>query len=126
MSSHDVESDYTGVCRRCGGFDQPRDYCRNCGASMSRLPVESDHLQVHRPHDGASECSCGQWVGPMTTLPLSDPRSFAAHIAAGAWSEGAHAAIELHNTGTRMTLRARVPFPADENPYVRSPSGETA
>lgn len=34
-----------------------------------------------------------------------------------AWDEGAHASIELHNTGTRMTLKARIPFPADENPY---------
>lgn len=32
------------------------------------------------------------------------------------WAEGANAAIEPHNTGTRMTLRAAIPFP--DNPYA--------
>lgn len=41
-------------------------------------PVE--HRQVHRPTTGDSACTCGRWVGPMTTLAATDPRSFAEHV----------------------------------------------
>lgn len=45
-------------------------------------PHTAEHEQVHRPATGDSECTCGGWVGPMTTLPAADPRSFAAHLSA--------------------------------------------
>jgi hypothetical protein len=47
-------------------------------------------------------------------------------LMAEAWDEGANAAVEPVNTGTRMTLQARIPFPAEENPYrVTSPEEAT-
>lgn len=35
-----------------------------------------------------------------------------------AWDEGANAAVEPVNAGTRMTLRAVIPFP--DNPYRKA------
>ena len=60
-----------------------------------------DHL------NGDHECGC--------------PGSLATQLAQ-AWDEGANAAVEAYNAGTRMTLRARIPFPADENPYRKQAS----
>lgn len=71
------------VCRTCGFAltDQEReDYVDQCGPCVSS--PETEHRQKHRPHDGASECTCGDWVGPMTTLSNDDPRSFKAHLTA--------------------------------------------
>ena len=42
----------------------------------------ADHEQVFDPMTGSAVCSCGEWTGPMTHLPMSDPRSFAHHIEA--------------------------------------------
>lgn len=79
-------------------------------------------------HDDADIiCTCG---GCNYYSPTYDPDrecSLTTHIKAisaaivhthteRAWDEGANAAVEPVNTGTRMTLRAVLPFPT--NPYA--------
>lgn len=42
--------------------------------------MTNEHRQIHRPSTGDSECSCGEWEGPMTVLTEDDPRSFENHL----------------------------------------------
>jgi len=72
-------------------------------------------------------CSCG-WRGNhhhrhvAQALVASGVVRLAGDVRGEAWEEGANAAVELHNAGTRMTLRAVIPHPA--NPYRTKESGE--
>lgn len=56
------------------------------------------------------------WPDPLPSQ-VSSVMDVVREAMAQAWDEGANAAVEAVNTGTRMTLRARIPFPANENPY---------
>lgn len=78
-------------------------------------------------------CDCGDPDCFVVTDVLWDAlyasveRIVAARVQAAraeAWDEGANAAVEPVNTGTRMTLRARIPFPAHENPYRATSPGK--
>lgn len=63
------------------------------------------HACGYRKNGVGPRCDCG--------MSLND---VVGRLMASAWDEGANAAVEPVNTGTRMTLRAVLPFPS--NPYA--------
>ena len=98
---------------QCDSLVGPVGVRFSCGITYEFRPDDS-FAHARRAH-------VAQALAPVLAAAVRDAEQ-------RAWDEGAHAAVELHNAGTRMTLRAVIPFP--ENPYradrVAEPQHEAA
>lgn len=72
--------------------------------------VLAGHRQQHNPATGASDCLCGEWVGPFTVT--TGPGTYPAHLSAALHAELAR---WLGDEGTREVVADRV---GESRPYL--------